>query len=552
MKNLNIKYLILLSGALILLLQPAKAQQKFNEEFDIVKPYKPKLSDAVKIDVIPEKELAEAKKPDMKFTTPPFLFPTTPFKAKLKSVGIGSVPLEDLNRAFVKAGFGNYTNLYLEAFYNSLRSKDLLYTAHGKWNTGNGPVKNSGFTESFIDLNGKKIFKKNILEANIGYRNDNLHYYGYDHDSLDFNKDSIKQNFSDFYLNGSFNNDRSDTGAFKYSLGAAYYYFSDRFKSNENDVTLFATAAEPFMGNNILFKSSFDYINYKALNNYSRTILKIDVGYKFGWETIRAYAGFKTANETDSGSSYFHFYPDVNLETNIFEQNLIAFGGMTGDLQKNTFKSFARENQFIQSVIDIKNTNKKFDLYGGLKGSINASTSYLASLSYQTFNNMYFYMNDSVDTKRFLPVYDNPNTGLIKLHGETGFLFSDELSFSLGANYYKYSMSSLEKPFHRPTVDAVLTGKYNLQNKIIIGADIFAFNIRAAKVLGADATEIRNLKGAFDVNTFVTYRFNKNFSFFIELKNILGTKYNIWNYYDVRGFQVMGGLKISFLPENNN
>ena len=99
------------------------------------------------------------KRPATEITTEPI----EPAKVKIRE------PLEKLYNGFVKAGAGTFATPYIEAFYTSSRDRDKSYGVHARHLSShdgvNQPVGFSGFSETNVDLWGKKIFKEHSLQA---------------------------------------------------------------------------------------------------------------------------------------------------------------------------------------------------------------------------------------------------------------------------------------------------------------------------------------------------------------------------------------------------
>ena|ERR1017187_6723864 len=93
----------------------------------------------------------------------------------------------------------------------------------------------------------------------------------------------------------------------------------------------------------------------------------------------------------------------------------------------------------------------------------------------------------------------------------------------------------------------MLTGNYKIENKIVFGGDLFFVDSRYATDLSEKV--ITTLKPFIDLNAHVSYAFANipGFKAFIQLNNIFGYEYQLWNYYPVRGFQIVGGGMFSFL-----
>jgi hypothetical protein len=123
----------------------------------------------------------------------------------------------------------------------------------------------------------------------------------------------------------------------------------------------------------------------------------------------------------------------------------------------------------------------------------------------------------------------------------------EELNLSTKFDYYHYSMSTLSDPFHRPPFIWTASGMYNMANKISFGLDLFAWGSRKSELTENKVNYIYTMKPIFDLNASVVYHLSnmKGVSVFLDLKNILGTQYNIYNFYPTRGFQVMGGVIIN-------
>ena len=559
--NHKAKYIII-AGLGFISCFNAKAQTKENSGLTGViteiNDIKPKLADAVKIDVVQVQENIAVKKPEMTYTTESYLLPTPVYKSKMQPAFIKSAPLPELHKCFVEGAFGNYSNLYGEAFFNTVRNRTDLFSADLKHFSGDGPVKNSGFSDNLVDIYASHIFNaKYDLGGDVGYERTANRFYATLPDNLQPTNGSDSESFNDFHAKIHFANTGADTGKLRYSLGVGYDGFSNYYKTTESDITATLMADEPINTNDIVLNASYDYVNYKTESSINRSLLKIDAGYRFKTGIIRSYLGFKTAtNSGDLNTSSFNFYPDLNIEADIVEKYLSIFGGITGDMQKNTLRQLAYENPFIVSAPELRNTNDLFELFGGLKGSFSSSSSFLVRAAYINYQNLFFYIEDTTDRRKFIPVYDNGTTRVINIHGELGWTFSENFDMNTKVDFNYYSVSNLafggtslhiQKPFERPGFEWMLTGDYNIEHKIVFGGDLFFVASRSATDLSEK--DITTLKPFIDLNAHVNYAFSNipGFKVFVQLNNIFGNKYQVWENYPVRGFQIVGGASFSFL-----
>jgi hypothetical protein len=535
----------------------AKAQQPQkvgDNTVDVTYQYRPKISDAVKIDVNPVPETQVAEKPDMQYTTQPTPMDIKVQKTKLPAPSIKGDKLEELHHNFVKLGVGNYSNIYAEYFFNTLRDRNKLFTAHLLHHSGTGPINSSNFGNEHIDLYGRKLFGKTALDANIGFHQDSYHWYGQlPKDTTGGNKKPfLKQAFMNFNLGLNFENAGAAADAFHYKAGAGFYTFSDKYNTSENDIRLAAKGIEPVKDNRIEINAAFDYMTYKFNKAESRTFTAVDAAYVFRTHGLRLNAGLKTANESDSFGSKFHAYPDIKAEADVVDKYVTVFAAITGGLDKVTYQSLATENPFIMPGSPLRNTNKKFEISGGIKGSLSSRTVYKASIAYRNYQNLYFFMNAHDSTgkfsRTFVPMYDTGTTTVLNFNAEIGYTISDRFNLNTSLDLNNYSVSAIAKPFERPAMKWMLTGRYNVDKKVIFTADAYVLGKRWAGVVG-QSDSYKTLPPVLDFNAGVTYVFSnlKGLQAFIEAQNLMANQYQLWNYYPERGFQIIGGVKLSFL-----
>jgi hypothetical protein len=534
-----------------------------SKNVDVVKKYKPKLQDAKKVDIVPADEKLTVKKPEITYKTPPSLFKTSPTKTKLSAPGLDRIPIPQLNRNYVKLGFGNYGTLYGDFFYNTLRNRTSMLAVQGKHFSGNGPVDSSRFSENKLDIFGKQLIgRRTTLTADLGYARNANQYYGKlpgGFDTLYSPSTLLKQTFNDIHAGGLIENTGADTGQFRYGAGVNFYNFTDKFKTSENDFTLYGYGIEPFRGNDIRVDVSYDFMRYKQsleVMPKNRSLLLIDLRYNFRYDRFRASAGFKTATSSDSIGGPFNFFPDVKLETDVIDKYLTVYAGLTGGRYKTTYRGLAYENPFILTGPDLINEKDKLKLYGGAKGSFSSKTSFMLGVNYRMVQSMAFFLNDSLDPRKFQIVYD-PSTTVFSLNGGFGLSLGENggVNASFNVNNYTPSSTTLKHAYHKRAFDATLNGYYNIMDKIQVGGDVFFVGKRFGAVNAPVVADIKEytLPSYVDVNTRVTYKFGElsaksmgGLRAWLELKNILGNQYEYWNFYPVRGFQVMGGVSYSF------
>jgi len=255
----------------------------------------------------------------------------------------------------------------------------------------------------------------------------------------------------------------------------------------------------------------------------------------------------------NSIQSKFYFYPSLDLSYNVIDDIIIPYAGLTGGLQKNSFKTFTDNNPFVLSDLKMANSNKVYELYGGIKGTLSATTAFNACASFSDIHNMALFVNDTKDElqNKFDVIYDDAS--VLNIHGEVSYQESEKLRINLHGEYFNYKMKTEIRAWYKPQVEISLSANYNLEDKIIIKADLFYNDNQFAKTFLTDTTSItgkkviaKELKGVFDANIGLEYRYTKKLGFFLNFNNIANYRYYRWSNYPTQRFSLMGGLSYSF------
>jgi len=131
-----------------------RAQEGLDKEIIVVQPYKPALSDAYKINVLPTISDTISIRPDFDYSILPKKIETGFEVRPIKAAKLVGEPLTKLYKSYLKLGVGNYLAPLAELNVNSLRSKNRsvgIYFMHqsvnGKVKLNNGEKVPPGFNE---------------------------------------------------------------------------------------------------------------------------------------------------------------------------------------------------------------------------------------------------------------------------------------------------------------------------------------------------------------------------------------------------------------------
>lgn len=517
---------------------------------DVVKAFKPVLSESIKIQSNPNPEVPETPKPVFSYDIPEKRLDSQPTLYTIKPLSLGTSLLPKLKNNYTKVGFGNYNAPLFETYLNTTRNKNLqagLFFKHLSFN----PSGDRQFSNNTVYGFGKRFLGNGILSADALYYRNVVNLYGYELPTgvklSDLgNNGNIKQQFQTLEAKVAYQNVLKDTSKLSYKLDGGFYNFSDNRDLKENDFKVYGTFGKRIGGNPIDVRAGVHITNLTlGPTEYSRVFVDINPRYKLNMDQLYVNLGFNSTFFNDSTGTTFYFFPMAEAGLHLLPNSLTTYVGITGDLQKNTYRSITNENPFVRSF-GVKNTVNSFELYGGFKGIISPQTSFLLNASLANVQNLLFYVGDSANLNSQKVVFDTKNSSVFNFKTELNHEFGNQFLLGFVMNYYSYSIS-IPTPYSRPTFTTQLNLGYNMGDKFLWKASVYTMNKRESGIEVAPNTiTTKQLKGFVDMNIGLDYRYTKNISLFVYLNNLTNNQYQRWVNLPVYGFNVMGGLTVSF------
>ena len=466
-------------------------------------------------------------------------------------------PLTKLYNGLVKIGMGSYTTPYGEAWYNHLRSKEYAYGLRLKHISSSASLSDfgyAGYSDNEISLYGKKFLKEHTLSGDFDYARNVVHFYGYDKSLFDItDKNLTAQRFNCISGAAELKSHYVKAERYNHDVKLSYYNLSDLYKASESNIKANGYV-QTAIGKEVLKVNAWvDYYNYKtAADTINNTILSLNPNFIATGERYRASIGV-TGTMDVFVSSKFYFYPNIDLSYNIFEEIIIPYVGASGGIQKNSFKTITDDNPFVLSELAMKNSNRKYELFGGLKGTLSSKVAYNARVSYSSIDQMPMYVTDqkSLLQNRFDVIYDDAE--LLNIRGEVSYQDREKLRIGLRGEYFNYKMSTELRAWYKPQLEFAVFANYNLRDKIVAKVDLFYLGSQYAKTYEADTLSAtgkkvvaQELKGVVDANIGVEYRYTKKLGFFVNVNNIANFRYYRYANYPTQRINFMAGLSYSF------
>lgn len=483
--------------------------------------------------------------------------------AKIKVPTIPPDPIAKLYGNYVKVGFGNYTTPYLEGFFNSKRSDQMNYGLHIKHlSSQNGSVKSDKFSglsaTSINEIGGtlKYFAGKTILDAGVDFSYRGFNYYGFNptiFNQTGFNeslmRDTIKQAYHTLGLKiGIENKDKKEP--LNYRIGIQFFNFGDRFKASENEILLNWKGQYSLDEDKAISLSGLlSFSKRKDATDISRSFFIIKPAYHFTYENFRLRAGINIAYTSDTIKAYdkLHFYPSIHAEYQVIEKLLTAYGGIDGEMEKNTLRTFVDQNPYLASNQLLYHTNKALDLYVGAKGNLAEKINYIARFGLTNYKNLYFFNNSVQDSSKFSIFYAQGNSSVVNFTADISYETSEEFRIGVMSKFYGYSVSPDSiHPWHRPSILSSVYTNYNLYNKIYFNLDFYYIGGLKGRNFESGSKTDAKLPAVIDLNFKIDYKVSPVFSAFVELNNLLSKKYQLYQYYPVKGLNVLAGITYSF------
>lgn len=550
----------------------AQGEEELRREVTLYNPFKPSLNKANKINFLPEIK-------DTSVTVPVFTYMVNarPFmpEYEIKTISAARLqpdPLPELYKGYINLGFGNYFSPLAEISITSDRSRKSrsgLYIGHesafGKLKLDEDLKVYGAYIDNMARLYTTRFFRWSSLEANINFNHIRRYAYGGDPVLLaagETEKDSLRIRYLNPRAEIKLTSTRRDSSKVNYDIGLHYnllYQDSEYFQHLAGlnadlgyDVSLFYTnlgleyefISIPNLEDKFRHKVSIlPSISKKSSNWEYRLGVKFIADARYYYEELVSYR------------TRVFFYPDLKLQFSIIPTILNMYVGLDGEYKNNNAGEIVYENPFIVNhepgsavrpsvnLYSILPTDTKLRVKGGITGHASLNTSYRLSVAYSMFENMVFYKNDTLEGRALVPVYDTGE--LLELKGGLTGRINKELSVSLQAGYYNYSLEYLDQPWHKPSWDGSVAVNYNLRNKIIAHADIHAISKRYAGLGPDDPYTLVELPMNASLSIGLEYRYTKILSFWTRLNNIALDRYYEWNYYPAQTFLFMAGFTYS-------
>lgn len=550
------------------------------EVINVVKPYTPTISDAFKVKEVPVLEDSEnTKTATITYTIFSFPVASTFVPAKGNAVQADKPAQEKLYANYAELGGGNYgtlaSSLYLTHNFDSHNFLNAAIKHLSSAGGISGVELPNSFLKSGFDVTYGRKKQTYSWDTNLGYQLQKQYWYGTD-SAMNWNvvsRDQLAK--AQTYQHIDLGANVRFTASPLQTVGLQYSRFWDGFNSSEIRFTLRPDLAFDLFNKAIKTTVLIDHVSgsfakdFEGLEfpGYSFTNLGLQPRFALqqdNWSFSVGAALFYNVSNIDLGTRFFA-YPKLAASLKVVGDLMVFYTGIDGDLQQNSYRSFAEVNPFVSPTLRIAPTNKQFDIHAGLKGKLSSYLSYdLAAHVIQENNKALFqsnYMKYIAPTNEvytygnsFGVIYDN-----VKTFRVSGGLHSDvtkDVAVGVQASLSKYTMAQESYAWNLPLAEMHATTEITFLPKWSVGADVFFVGERKdfqlnqmvmpANLPFVEADYTRTLPHYFDANMHLNYKHSARLSAYLKGNNLANQSYQRWLNYPVQGLQVLLGAAYKF------
>jgi hypothetical protein len=521
----------------------AQRDSSRRQTIEITSSYKPVLRNTVKINLYASPLTSDTTRPRLAYNIPPQNLFFTYKPASLNPLALSAdtaLQLGDRNQ--LKVGFGSFTTPYIAGAFSFGDGKKNLLNVYGNYISSRGNIANQDFSEMNVKGAGSIFTPKNEIYATAAFAQHEYYQYGYNHSIDSFNKADIRRSYQDLSAGIGFRNTAVNDLNFIYNPHLELHAFSRENKATETTLILNLPAEKKFSESvSLKVNATGNFDKYQLKNSpvlLTNNLFQIAPEFVYYSDRFTFHGGATPSWNNNTVSILPNVYGEVQLQQKV----LMIQAGWIGSYIANSFRTLSADNPYMQDPAFLKNT-KEVQYYGGIKATVGKHFSFNARAAFITYNDMPLFVNDNGDGKSFY-IKNESKMDNLQIHGDMNFINQDKFTLTAGLDLNTYT-GLHDNANAWNLIPLKLNGslRWNAFKQVLIKGDIFAFS--GAKALLSNGS-VKTLKGGTDISAGAEFKINKQFSAWLDLDNLLNSKYERWNNYPVYGLQVIGGILIHF------
>ena len=568
----------LFSGAVM----AQKDTTTLNQSVDVMKAYHPSIANAGKVNLMPVIDDTTRFSPEFNYSieSRPIYTGFGPFPIQATDVNRHS--FKDLGIGYLKLGAGTSATAYGEFFLNLPESKSATFGLHLRHLSSDGQIKLSqgNKVDAPYSQNGGAIFGSvnmgtTVLKLDLSYDRNAMNYYGYPAlipagiDSLTAHKYGLKQAYEKGDIRVALQSNDNLRGNLIFNSGVRLGFFDSKTGQKENSAGVFGKFDYNFDVVHGILDFSFDHYATDSVEQSSpltgtnsNDLIRLAPSVRLDGDNWSLRGGINLVLATNSnGDKATKLYPDFEFNFKPVEGILTLYAGFKGDLKNNRYSDIALENYWSDPRHNVRNTDYKYIVSGGLKGKISREISYNMGVKYSQVKDMYFYTTNSYYNESInpAPLYNNAfditydNAKITNFSAEFSYVSGNDISVVLSGNYYNYKLEKLAYAPQKANFDLSAYAGVRIIDKLTSFADLGVIGMRQAKVFNKipfaepiSHGETFTMDPIIRLNLGATFELSTNLKLFGRVDNLLNRLNEQWLGYGSQGLRLMGGVSVSF------
>ena len=429
------------------------AQERAKDTIDdqvvnVVKPYKPAISDAFKIKDLPKlNDSNSVKKKAVKYNIFSIPVASTFTPAKGKAAKVDKVKSVKLYDNYASLGVGTYTSILGEVYLNHVLSNSENLGGYFSHHSSAGGIDDvlldDNFSKTSVNVNYSQKLRDFSWKVDGGFDMQSYNWYGLpEFFANESTADGIDPSyaFTSFYVGGKLKFDDAiiNDGSVRFRR------FGDDQDSGENRFEAKARFDVPIRDEIIKTEFYIDYIGGSFDRNfntedelkYGNVIFGLAPTYQLKQDDFTVDLGVKLVylNDTEFNDNKFFIYPNIEASYRLVDEILIAYGGIKGGLIQNSYYDFANENSFVSPTLFVAPTDQTYKGFLGLKGKLSNNVSYTIKGNYYAENGKALYKANEGQTFA-TEDYQFGNSFGVVYDDVTTFSVAGELNIDVNRNF---------------------------------------------------------------------------------------------------------------------
>jgi len=582
--------LVALLSGYVLAGNAQKDTSRLNQQVEVVKAYKPTVSNAQKINLLPDINDTTKFRPDLNYQTIGH-----PIISGFRSTDVRAYDQYQREITFpgygkISGGIGSYQTPFLDFYLSNPNSLNGSLGAQFNHLSSNGSLQLKGgsrvdapFSYNKALLFGSYVLNGVTISSELSYQRDMNRFYGYP-EAIPANilTDDFTKYFGQYQLNqhGYFSlavkSNAASKALLKFNSGVKLGYFSTSSGQIEKEISVRGNFDYNFGTFTGKLKAAFEHFNTDKVTTipdleptFSRTSswlqLAPSINYQTEYLTLEGGLNLYAVTEDPNGTR-LKLYPKAQFSYHSSGNKLIFHVGIDGYLQNNNYSKIAEENRWINPTLEVGPSNHMNVLSAGIKGKITTQLAYDLGLKYSKTVDQYFYatmvenrsgnaspaLKDLTYNNAFEVVYDNLST--VDFSGNLAYT-SSNLFMMLSGHFYNYQTNNLEKAPYLPDFTLDATANYKVTDKILATTDFFLTGPRNIMLkfhhpIWSSAMPpppiYLQTDAMAEINIGAKYLFTKKLEFFGKIENLLNRKGEPWYGYTIQGMRFKVGAGFSF------